>query len=255
MYTRQLLGLSVVLLASIFAEASLDHKHDTDEALYHFVSRPDLKAPRWHVNTLDEQAVTPGYWFVAPFATIDQKQPANGWVGPHIYDNNGELVWSGVEVSDGWDAIDFRVSNVRGHDQLTFLVQKTGYALILDSTYEVQEKVHVKKKGGNFNSHEFNFMSGGTKAIVMDENHMKVSHEMALAANVTDTCVAQFDGFRVLDTATWEPLFEWNSYDHVSLAESTFLDGGIEAICSTPWPWDAVVSVVGRRHALLTVSH
>lgn len=171
-------------------------------------------------------------------------------------------MWSGVGVSGGWDVLDFRRSFVkqkkkeRGEGEggkgegafLTFLVQKTGEAVVLDEMYQVRERRKVGKGGGNFNSHELHFLGDGdgTKVVVMHETHRTVSSEeiRGLSSSsmneTTSPCKVQWDGFRVLDTTTWETLFEWNSYNHIKLSESTFLDGGIESLCSNPWPWDAM---------------
>lgn len=171
-------------------------------------------------------------------------------------------MWSGVGVSRGWDVLDFRRSFVkqekdqktekRGEEEkggfLTFLVQKTGEAVVLDEMYQVRERRKVGKGGGNFNSHELHFLGDGdgTKVVVMHETHRTVSSEeiRGLSSSsmneTTSTCKVQWDGFRVLNSLTWETIFEWNSYNHVKLSESTFLDGGIESLCSNPWPWDAM---------------
>lgn len=134
---------------------------------------------------------------------------------------------------------------------LTFLVQKTGEAVVLDEMYQVRERRNVGKGGGNFNSHELHFLGDGddddgTRVVVMHETHRTVSSEeiRGLSSSsmneTTSPCKVQWDGFRVLNTSTWETMFEWNSYNHVKLSESTFLDGGIESLCSNPWPWDAM---------------
>lgn len=136
----------------------------------------------------------------------------------------------------------------KGEGFLTFLVQKTGEAVVLDEMYQVRERRKVGKGGGNFNSHELHFLGDGdgTKVVVMHETHRTASSEeiRGLSSSsmneTTSTCKVQWDGFRVLNSTTWKPIFEWNSYNHVKLAESTFLDGGIESLCSNPWPWDAM---------------
>lgn len=133
---------------------------------------------------------------------------------------------------------------------LTFLVQKTGEAVVLDEMYQVRERRKVGKGGGNFNSHELHFLGDGegdgTKVVVMHETHRTASSEelRGLSSSsmneTTSPCKVQWDGFRVLNSLTWETMFEWNSYNHIKLSESTFLDGGINTLCSNPWPWDAM---------------
>src|ERR1700722_987212 len=58
-----------------------------------FAQRPDLRPPILNVTQYDPAAVSPGYWFVAPYGDILpapsrwEYQPFE--VGPHIYDNAG----------------------------------------------------------------------------------------------------------------------------------------------------------------------
>ena len=59
-----------------------------------FHQRPDIRAPLFQVDVLDPGSVTPGYWFVAPYAYIIQDKFARRYyqpcqTGPAIYDNNG----------------------------------------------------------------------------------------------------------------------------------------------------------------------
>lgn len=64
-----------------------------DGSYFKFVTRPDIKAPVWSIEVLNKTAVAPGYWFVAPYEIVTQETPGDAWVGPHIYDSSGELVW------------------------------------------------------------------------------------------------------------------------------------------------------------------
>lgn len=186
----------------------------------------------------DEAHVSPGYWFVAPFESIDQKSPGHGWIGPHIYDGTGELVWSGVDITNNWDVLDFKMSNVRGESLMTFLANRDGDGYIMDNSYTVREKVDLGTLGLDFNSHEFNFIEGGARAIVMDEGRKLATPEQTMAVEWDKNCTALFNGFKELDTTTWEPIFQWSSFDHIGLEESTFLDGGVKRWCSDSWGWD-----------------
>ncbi|KAF2161829.1 hypothetical protein M409DRAFT_58898 [Zasmidium cellare ATCC 36951] len=248
-WLKSSLALPLFLLSPLQAAADI-HKYDKDSGLFSYVTHPEIKAPRWKVNITEPDLVTPGYWFVAPFERIDQPEPGNGWIGPHIYDGNGELVWSGVSMTENWDTIDFKMSNVRGKDMMTFLVQRTGNGLIVDNSFQLRETVDVGTLGVDFNSHEFNFIEDGTKAIVLSEGRRNATKEQALGVKYEEgECVAMFDGFKVLDTKTWKPLFEWSSFDHVALNESTFLDGPIKDLCTSPWAWDFIhLNSVDRDH-------
>lgn len=58
------------------------------------LQRPEIKAPLFSVGFYKPELVTPGYWFVGPYADIAQKPPAPKYyhacqTGPHIYDGYG----------------------------------------------------------------------------------------------------------------------------------------------------------------------
>lgn len=88
--------------------------------------RPDIRPPLFCVRMHDDEAVQPGYWFVTPVATmiqpavLEQYEPHQ--VGPHIYDSNGDLIWSGASFVENRNAFDFRVVDVRGIPHLSFIV-------------------------------------------------------------------------------------------------------------------------------------
>jgi hypothetical protein len=58
---------------------------------FQFRTRPDLLAPRWNITKHDEKALAPGYLFVAPYKKLDITKRGEAWIGPHIYDMDGEL--------------------------------------------------------------------------------------------------------------------------------------------------------------------
>lgn len=86
----------LALLGALSANASLDLgvAHGNDEDLTHFVTRPEIKVPRFDVTIYDPGKLVPGYWFVGPYAKIQQQPIAPGYyqpcqTGPTIYDQNG----------------------------------------------------------------------------------------------------------------------------------------------------------------------
>lgn len=75
-------------------QTAFDVTSDSDEDLTSFVSRPDIKVPLLDVNVYDEQATSPGYWFLGPYTSITQQpHPKNVYqacqIGPAIYDDHG----------------------------------------------------------------------------------------------------------------------------------------------------------------------
>lgn len=104
---RAVLSITIILL-SIFdhlALAHIDLGWDTwsDEDLTNFVTRPDLKLPRFNVTIHDHDRLTPGYWFVGTYVDIEQKSIADNYYqacqsGPAIYDQEGVSLY---EKGDG----------------------------------------------------------------------------------------------------------------------------------------------------------
>lgn len=63
------------------------------EDLISFVSRPDIRAPKFEVVKHNSDLISPGYWFVAPYPVMAPEPREKKWspcqVGPHIYDADG----------------------------------------------------------------------------------------------------------------------------------------------------------------------
>jgi hypothetical protein len=143
-----------------------ENKHH--EEFWTFVTRPDLDAPRWNIKIHDEENVAPGYWFVAPYEEVEQESGSAAWNAPHIYDADGQLIWSGAPLFDGYSTFDFRVSDVRGKPMLTLLRPHYSYAAILDETYTNVENVSIGLKDPEIdevghNMHEFMTTNNGTR--------------------------------------------------------------------------------------------
>ena len=85
--------LSVWLLLALVIGCVAQAKSDRDEGLDKYVSRPDIVSPKWQVQIHDTQNIAPGYWFLSPYARVGEKAPGGAWIGPHIYDGHGGLIW------------------------------------------------------------------------------------------------------------------------------------------------------------------
>jgi hypothetical protein len=46
---------------------SAQWEHGNSDALFNFVTRPDLKAPKWEIEVYDSEKLSDGYWFVSPY--------------------------------------------------------------------------------------------------------------------------------------------------------------------------------------------
>ena len=181
--------------------------------------------------------MSPGYWFLAPYKALDQDQADRSWVGPHIYDGKtGELVWSGAlsfTFSKG-NVEDFRVSNVNGDYVMTLMSQNRGQGIILDSSYEILHALQVDNPG-RINTHEFNFVDNGTRALAIKSHKQESTEEMAKAIGYDGECLCGFDGFEEYDTTTWKSVFDWRSFGKVGLDESSFTANPVEQRCKSGW--------------------
>lgn len=197
---------------------------ETGSGLFHYVSRPDLKPPIWNVKIHDQASLGPGLWFLAPYQSPhDDEVEATGWIGPTIYDSGGELVWSGAAEYGNRDVFDFRINNVRGERLLTFAHSGEKVGFILDSNFTVREKVRqAANNEGQLDLHEFSFVDDGREALVI-ETHVGKPHPECLEEDgEKGKCIGvHYEGFKVLDTQTWETKFSWSPEDHIALDEAT----------------------------------
>lgn len=129
--------------------------------------RPDIECASWKVTVYDEDAVAPGYWFVSPYEKNGYKLPGGSWIGPHIYDKDGELIWSGSYLVDNINTMDFGVMNVGGEPLLSmsYAVNYTG--VLLDSQYQVKQTVVMGTGEVNYNMHDFRTVDNGSRFLYL----------------------------------------------------------------------------------------
>ncbi|KAK5168776.1 uncharacterized protein LTR77_006085 [Saxophila tyrrhenica] len=217
-----------------------------DEEFFTFVTRPDLYAPRWNIVTYDKKAITPGYWFIAPYEEAVQFDSSPPWNAPHIYDSSGELVWSGAPVFNGYSTFDFRVIDVLGTPMLSIIAPHEGKAFLFDSTYQLQHEIFLGPESlrmdeVSLNVHEFATVDDGTRALHLTREPRKTSRENSKAVGYDGECYAGFDGFRELDVETWETVFSWTSEGKIGLDESVVDQEPVEKRCSERGrPWEYV---------------
>lgn len=157
-----------------------------------------------------------------------------GWIGPHIYDSSGELVWSGAGVFDNRNVEDFRISNVRGEDLMTLVLLHKGTGVIIDGCYDIRETPKIDYPW-RINTHEFHFVDNGTRALVIKNEEKHAPLDQSREVGFDGQCVVKYERLQELDTATWKTVFDWDSRDHVRLSESTLTDSPIKDRCSS---WD-----------------
>lgn len=201
------------------------------------LQRPNLNAPRWDIRVYNSDKLSKGYWFPAPKPSQERTiGSGEGWWGPAIYDQDGELVWSGADQLDTPNVMDFRVSKVRDGHLLTMLDRDRRSAVMLDNTYEVRDIVDVTSTSG-VNGHELNFVDDGTRMLFIS-NEQRDAPDVDKEAVGWDggECFASYNGFVELDvTNNFEKTFEWSAYDKIRLNESTLTGNSLHKRCNNNW--------------------
>lgn len=185
------------------------------------------------MTVYDRDALSPGYWFVSTYEYVEQIESDNrAWLGPHIYDERGELVWSGVPLFEGYNLKDFRVSNIDGESMLTGAYLHDHGDVVVNSNYELLKTIQVGDGNATFlGMHDFNTVQDGTRALAMTVNVESALEQESENFLQQEHCEVLYPGFKEFDTATWEETFSWASRGHVHLNESYFVH------CSSGY-WD-----------------
>ncbi|KAI1832607.1 hypothetical protein DTO006G1_1695 [Penicillium roqueforti] len=202
----------------------------SSDDLMSFVTLPDIRAVKFNVQYQNRERVSPGYWFVAPYLHIGPDPPSTLYeqyqIGPHIYDGEGRLIWTGSQQFENRNVFDFKVVNSLGPDpHLSMVLQNswdpaidTGYGVILTNDYQVQRKLPLRKDLGSFDIHEFNILDDGKTALVT----VYLSHEVTLEdfGRPTETTWLETGGYAEIDLNTAEVIQSWDSYKRIPLPET-----------------------------------
>lgn len=248
-----------------------------DGHYFQYVTRQDIQAPTWNILRNNKTLLAPGYWFIAPYEEKTQEVPGGKFIGPHIYDGDGELIWSGTPFFGHWNVFDFTVANVSGQPHLAMQDWHGQRGVILDSSYEIWKTAPMLAAGDTFqNMHAFHVVDDGKKALPLNVRHWDAPAENSIRdVGYNGTCKVGYQGFRELDlTKPGTPIvFEWEPKEHVSLNESTYIkyngkdyDGTAKDMCIRGWDAMHVNSVdkfpdgdylVSARHSdtLYKISH
>ena len=63
------------LLCVAAAQEPVIVQEQDHDAFSYFVTRPDIEAPKWNIQTYDADALQKGfYWFIAPYLKLEQNQ-------------------------------------------------------------------------------------------------------------------------------------------------------------------------------------
>ena len=241
-----LFGISLCFSSVSASEESVQHqqRHGTellrrkveqaDRYFFKYITRPDIDAPNWKLAVYDEESLAPGYWFVAPYQELDQGTPGDAWVGPHIYDGKGELIWSGTGVFQHWNAFDFDVTTIDDQQMMTILFPHGKAGLILDQNYRVWR--HIPLDGIKADMHAFRVIDYGKRALIVTHQHVEMSPGEAQVIGFNGSCSVAFVGFVELDLdEPAPPLFVWDAYHHIGLEEGTYNTHIVDQECLRNW--------------------
>ncbi|KAJ5756250.1 hypothetical protein N7533_005793 [Penicillium manginii] len=206
-------GLLLLCLRNV--AAAWEH---TDDDLMTFKTLPDVRAVKFDIEHLDRDRAAPGYWFVSPYLHIDPDGPTSVFepfqIGPHIYDQEGRLVWTGSIMFDNHNVFDFRGINSFGNETHISLIQQfpfddehRGYGLVMNPNFEIIRKVALRSDLGLFDIHEFNVLDTGKTAVVTTYTTQEIS-------------LGGVGGFAELDLTSAQVLHEWKSYNQIPLVET-----------------------------------
>ncbi|KAK5134552.1 hypothetical protein LTR08_006337 [Meristemomyces frigidus] len=194
--------------------------------LQHMEKRPDLHAPIIDFTILRPELVIPGYIFLAPYRNVDP--------GPYIYDNYGNLVWSGAGSSGPKTAHAPRVCTYKGADHLCYFQGEQhqgfarGHGVIMDQNYRIVKTVESSGAGASSDMHEFKMTpySNGTTVLMTVYQPRQYDLTTNPRFNVERGMGWIVEGvFQEVDIETGKVMFEWRSLDHVDPGLSWTMPG------------------------------
>jgi hypothetical protein len=224
------------------------------------LQRPDLNAPIIDVKILREDLAEKGYIFIAPYRNVDP--------GPYIYDNRGELVWSGPGWSGSRVAHTPRVCQYHGEDHLCFFTGEQrqgfsrGHGIIMDKHYRTVQTVEAYGAGASTDMHEFKITpySDGKSALMTVYQPRQYDLTTNPKYNVKGGMGWIVEGiFQEIEIDTGKLLFEWRSLDHIDPGDSLTMPhttdtSGDGLYIRTPWDYFHLNSIDKNVHGDYLIS-
>lgn len=191
--------------------------------LTHFITRPEFKAPRYMVAKHHPEAISPGYWFVTPYTHVGATPTTGGkdYVacsnGAHIYDSEGELVWSGSCLCDNRNVFNFRPIDINGSTFFSFFLpgDDQGFNLAPDKRLpagvlmnnQFQEVSKTRPNGAVLDGHEFRILPGGQTTLLSTFSLIDADASILGQRGLRKVINT---GFEEEETGTSNPLFQWD---------------------------------------------
>jgi hypothetical protein len=218
----------------------------TENDVWNYVSRPDLKPAALTVDKLPTKAAEPGSIFLAP-----QAGPVNN--GPEIIGPYGGLVWFDP-VPKGTYVTDFRPQTYQGKSVLTWWqgnvnVSGVGHGddEIFSSSYRHIATL-TDANGVDADLHEFQLTPQGTawrtaySPVIRDASQIKHGSKQEIVFDA----IAQ-----EIDIKTGLVLYQWDSLDHVALGASY---SPIARHKGVPWDYFHINSIQPQSDGSVLIS-
>ncbi|KAF2218667.1 ASST-domain-containing protein [Elsinoe ampelina] len=217
-----------------------------------YVSRPDIRAPKWNITRHSTKKSSDGHWFVAPYGHFytlwGRPEYSPCQVGPTIYDHDGELVWSGACLDQNRNVFDFRPFTVGGETRLSYIYAPQwgaeagpdyphllGYAVLMDSNYNVYKEISPAEGTNGINPHELLVRDEGKRAFMIESRIEQFDDSEPTERLRNDHFV--HDSIVELDTKSGEPIYRWSAHRHGIMPNETQLVNATESWNSTEM-WD-----------------
>ncbi|PWN18511.1 hypothetical protein BCV69DRAFT_288493 [Microstroma glucosiphilum] len=200
---------------------------DVVSASWQLLSRPDLQVPRLNITHPAQAGLTaPGYFFIAPFAGgSDQEKHGPLQPGPYIFDDQGQLVWSGFAQYFSIWTVNLQTTTYHGEPALLAFQGKHnaahghghGHLKLLDAKYDVIREI----RAGHhrlIDKHEGQVINDGKSALF--QIYQPVPRDLSAYGGDEDHQWIVDGIFQEVDLDTGDVVFEWHSLEHVPPSHS-----------------------------------
>lgn len=159
------------------------------------------------------------------------------------------LIWAGSPLTEHRNTFDFKPNwNINGKPHLSYIIQRdydddedNGRAVILGDDYEIEHEITVDSDLGTFNVHEFKVLEGGKTVLACINKPQPIKLDDFGRPDEESWVVT--GGFFEQDIKTSEILYEWNSYDKLSITESVKFIKEDETLGAPGWDYVHINSV------------
>lgn len=150
-----------------------------------------------------------------------------------IFDQTGELIWSGASLTQGFNSFDFRLSKVMDQEMLTFLHPHRHSFFVLDSNFTISKEVETanQNKSQIDNMHELNFVNDGRRALYFYDKAMNATKPQQ--TELGGHCSIRESIFREANLLEdWRPGYMWMASKRIDFNETTAREGTLQQRCN-----------------------